>query len=207
MSRSHKQCKLSYKLQTYSDTRFNGAFITMDIFLLVFDEMISVLDSSFINYYLLVDKELSERVCSFLKAFGEVLEEMSNDKVPTIYKVLPLREYLLNHCKLNPDDHDGIKEIKTFLELRIKNVWVLHDVHYITSLLHPSFKDFRINPDLKTKAIDLVKNAIWQKYLLSTSNGSAANVAPFISTSTSDTQLTTSNSLLSKCFDSPRENR
>ena len=37
----HKQSKFSRKLQSYSDTRFNGAFYTMNIFLLVFDELSS----------------------------------------------------------------------------------------------------------------------------------------------------------------------
>ncbi|CAF2512163.1 unnamed protein product [Rotaria sp. Silwood2] len=119
MTRSHKQCKLSHKIKSYSETRFNRAFITMDIFLLVFDELITVLDSSFVNHYLSIDKELLQCICSFLKSFEAVIEELSNDTVPTIHKVLPLREYLLNHCRLNPDDNDGVKEIKIFLGISL----------------------------------------------------------------------------------------
>jgi hypothetical protein len=74
-------------------------------------------------------------------------------------------------------------------------------VHYITTLLHPTFKPFGMNPHLKTKAIDLVKKEILQRYLLSTNNGSSTTVTSLVSTSTSDTQLTHSSSLLSKCFD------
>lgn len=106
---------VSHKLQTYSDTRFNGAFITMDIFLLVFDELITVLDSNFINYYLSIDKNLLECVCCFLKIFEEIIKELSKDTVPTIHKVLPLQEYLLNYCHVNVDDNEEIKEVKTFL--------------------------------------------------------------------------------------------
>ncbi len=115
MSRCHKQCKLSHELETYSDTRFNGAFITMDIFLLVFDELASVLDSDYINYYFAIDKDLLECVCRFLKIFEAAIGELSKDTAPTIHKVLPLREYMLNHCQVDVDDNEGIKEIKIFL--------------------------------------------------------------------------------------------
>jgi len=115
VTRSHKQHKLSHKLQSYSQTRFNGAFLTMDIFLLVFDELIVVLDPDFINYYLTIEKDLLMCVCSFLKVFEETIQELSKDTVPTIHKVLPLREYLLQHCQAKADDNDSIKEIKVFL--------------------------------------------------------------------------------------------
>ena len=79
---------------------------------------------------------------------------------------------------------------------------MLHDVHYITSLLHPSFKNFHINPHLKAKAIDLVKNEMLQRQLLSANNSIPTTATSLVSTSTS-AQLTHSNSLLSKCFDPP----
>ncbi len=138
VTQCHKQCKLSHKLQSYCDTRFNGTIITMDsptsvghiiiitmdIFLLIFDELIGVLDSDFMNHYLSIDKELLECICCFLKAFDETIEELGKDSVPTIHKVLPLREYLLNHCQVNDDDNDGIKEINTFLGiLLIQRIW------------------------------------------------------------------------------------
>lgn len=89
------------------------------------------------------------------------------------------------------------------LELRIKTVWVLNDVHYITSLLHPSFKNFRLNPHLKAKAIDLVRNEILKRQSSSSSSCSSTAIAPIVSTSVSDVQSLHSNSLLSKCFDLP----
>lgn len=115
VTKSHKQCQLSQKLVSYSETRFSGAFLSMDIFLQVFDQIIGVLDSNFITCYLSINKELLECICSFLKVFDKVIEELSQDTVPTIHKVLPLREYLLKHCQVNDDDHDGIKELKLFL--------------------------------------------------------------------------------------------
>jgi hypothetical protein len=73
---------------------------------------------------------------------------------------------------------------------------MLENVHYMTSLLHPSFKNSGINPHLKAKAIDLVKNEILQRHLLLTSNGSSTAVVSLVSTTTSDAQLKHSNSLL-----------
>jgi hypothetical protein len=113
--RAHKQSKLSRKLQSYSDTRFNGAFYTMNVFLLVFDELVGVLDRTFMNNYELIDKDLLSYICTFLKPFDEILEQFSADTKPTIYKVLPFKQYLLNQCKIHPDDHDDIQQIKTFL--------------------------------------------------------------------------------------------
>ncbi len=76
-------------------------------------------------------------------------------------------------------------------------------MRYITSLLHFSFKNFRTNPYLKSKAIDLVKNEILQRQSLSINNCSSTTAASLVSATTSDTQLKYSNSLLSKFFDLP----
>ncbi|CAF1572583.1 unnamed protein product, partial [Rotaria sordida] len=87
----------------------------MNVFLTVFDDLAGILDRTFLDDYTLIDKDLLEYVCSFLASFEEVIEGLSCDKKPTIYKVLPLRQYLINQCKIHPDDHDGIRQIKTFI--------------------------------------------------------------------------------------------
>jgi hypothetical protein len=56
--RTHKKAKLPRKLQSYSNTRFNGAFLTMNVFLLVFDELPGVLDRALMNDYESIDKDL-----------------------------------------------------------------------------------------------------------------------------------------------------
>jgi hypothetical protein len=113
--RSHKQIKMSKRVQTYSETRFNGAYHMMQVFLEIFDELGIVLDSANLNEYLLLDKEFLEQICSFLKVFDDVIEQLSDDKRPTIYKVLSLRQRLLNECEITPNDSNGLKEIKIFL--------------------------------------------------------------------------------------------
>jgi hypothetical protein len=87
----------------------------LKIFLDIFDELILVLDSINLNEYLLLDKEFLEQICSFLNVFDTVIEQLSDDKRPTIYKVLPLRQRLLNECEIKSNDSDGLKEMKVFL--------------------------------------------------------------------------------------------
>lgn len=113
--RSHKQTKLSKRVQTYSETRFNGAYKMLQTFLEIFDELGLVLDNTHLNEYLLLDKEFLEQICSFLKVFDDVIKQLSDDKRPTIYKVLPLRQRLLNECGIKANDSDGLKQIKIFL--------------------------------------------------------------------------------------------
>ena len=73
-----------------------------------------VLDGSNLNQYLLVDKDLLEKICLFLKVFDEIIEQLSDDKRPTIHKVFPLRQRLLNECKIQDNDHIGLQKLKQF---------------------------------------------------------------------------------------------
>ena len=40
---------------------------------------------------------------------------VSDENHPTMYKVLPLRSFILDHCKIKPNDSDGLQEVKVFL--------------------------------------------------------------------------------------------
>ncbi|CAF1422998.1 unnamed protein product [Adineta ricciae] len=90
----------------------------INVFLLIFGELFVILDDTHLNYFLLLYRDLLEQICSFLKVFDQVMEELSEDKTPTIYKVFPLRQRLLNHCDLKTIDHDSIKELKVFLSTK-----------------------------------------------------------------------------------------
>ncbi|CAF1509555.1 unnamed protein product [Rotaria sordida] len=201
LRRSHKQTKMSKRVQTYSETRFNGAYHMLQVFLDIFDELGLVLDNINLNEYLLLDKEFLEQVCSFLKVFDEVIEQLSDDKQPTIYKVLPLHQRLLNECEVKPNDCEA---------RRLKTVWVLQDVHYISCLLHPSLKQFQIAPHEKSKAMDLVKAELLKRQSSTSSGSSIINITPCSSTKSSTTsksqQLTpTTQNILLECFDHPAE--
>ncbi|CAF5054650.1 unnamed protein product, partial [Rotaria magnacalcarata] len=186
---------------------FNGAFLTMNVFLTLFDDLADVLDRTFLDDYMLIDKDLLENVCSFLGPFEEVINELSCDKKPTIYKVLPLRQCLINQCTIRQDDHDGIRQIKTFLSHRFQEVWVMQYIHYITTILHPFLKNFDFNPSLQDKAINLVKNEITKR------QSSTSTTSCTMTTTTTTTTVTTidpntqpkpSTSLLLQCFDLPK---
>ena len=133
VTKPHKQCQLSHKVVSYSDTRFNGAFISMNVFLLVFDEILGALGSNVIDCYPAIDKELLECVCSFLKVCDKAIEELSQDYLPTIHKVLPLREYILKHCQINSYDDDGIKQTKAFLDMNEKMQKILMLLNFLDS--------------------------------------------------------------------------
>ncbi len=81
------------------------------------------------------------------------------------------------------------------LEKRIQDGWILHDVHYVAALLHPSFKNFDKSPELYSKAIDLTKNELLK------------HQAPLSLVLSSELNPKSSppKSLLSKCFDKPRK--
>lgn len=113
--RSHKQLKLSRKLQTYSETRFNGAFHMLHVFSIVYDELTSIISSSYLNDYLSIDKDFLQQICDFLAPFDEVIVQLSDTKRPNLHRVLPLRQYLINLCERKDDDPNGIQQLKTFL--------------------------------------------------------------------------------------------
>ncbi len=116
--RSHKQVKLTRQLQTYSDTRFNGAFYMLNVFLMVFDELFPIVNSTHLEEYANIDKDFLREICEFLVPFDEVFHELSETNRPTLHRVIPLRTYLLNCCQIQPDDHIGIQKLKIFLSKR-----------------------------------------------------------------------------------------
>jgi len=113
--RSHRQVKLKRKLQIYSDTRFNGAFYMLNVFLMVFDDIGGVINNNFMDYLSDIDKELLEELCVFLELFDQVINQLSDEERPTMHKVVALRQLLLDHCELKSEDSDGLKELKLFL--------------------------------------------------------------------------------------------
>ncbi|CAF4996325.1 unnamed protein product, partial [Rotaria socialis] len=102
--RTHRQVKLSRKVQLYSDTRFNGAFHMLNVFLKVFDDIGVVLNNNYLSYFTVIDKELLEEVCKFLELFEEVINKLNQEERPTIYMVIPLRQLLINHCEPQFED-------------------------------------------------------------------------------------------------------
>ncbi|CAF4765957.1 unnamed protein product, partial [Rotaria sp. Silwood2] len=119
--RSHKQQNLSKKLILYSDTGFNGAYAMLNVFSSIFDELVQILDSKLSTTY------------SLIKA-------LSDDRRPTLHRVLPFKQYLINKCEIDNDDNEGFKQVKCFLGKRLDEKWELTDEHLIAAVLHPNNK-------------------------------------------------------------------
>jgi len=116
MRRKHQQQNLSRKLQTYSETRFNGAFITLNIFKELYLELPSVLiNSKYIENYNLVEKDLLDEICELLVPYQEVIDALSEDQRLSIHRVIPLRQCLIRKCSIDSDDSIGIVQLKRFL--------------------------------------------------------------------------------------------
>ena len=113
--RSHRQQKLSMKLQIYSETRFNGALIIFDVSRKVFHELPLVLtNTKFIDSYNLIEKTSLDDICLFLQPFEEVLEALNEDYRPTLHRVIPLCQCLINKCEIR-EDSTAVAELKLFL--------------------------------------------------------------------------------------------
>ena len=115
--RMHKQQNLSKKLILYSDTRFGGAYNMLFVFLNVFDELDKILDSKLLTVYSRIDKDLLHDICEFLFPFDTVLQALSDSKRPTLHRVLPFKQFLINRCNIKDDDKDGLKQLKYFLSI------------------------------------------------------------------------------------------
>ncbi|CAF1558794.1 unnamed protein product, partial [Rotaria sordida] len=107
--RIHKQQNLSKKLVLYSDTRFSGAYEMLNVFSSIFDELVQILDSKLSAIYSNIDKDVLFDVCRFLFPFHTVLQALSDDKRPTIHRVLPFKQYLINKCIIDENDDEAIK--------------------------------------------------------------------------------------------------
>ncbi|CAF3751948.1 unnamed protein product, partial [Rotaria magnacalcarata] len=193
--RTHRQVKLKQKLQLYSDTRFNGAFYMLNVFLNVYDDIGSVLNSGYIDYLTSVDKNLLEEVCRFLIVFDNAIDQLSAEERPTMHQVLSIRQLLIDQCEAKFEDSSELKELKLFL-----------DQHYICTFLHSRLKRFDAAPHEKDIAFGLVKRELLARASISNittdtaSNGVTTNVS-IINDSTAPVHP---NNLLACCFDKPR---
>ncbi|CAF1416249.1 unnamed protein product [Didymodactylos carnosus] len=192
--RMHKQQHLSKKLITYSETRFGGAYDTLVVFSNVFDELAEVLDTRLLSIHSKIDKDLLYDVCEFLFPFVSVLDILSDSKRPTLHRVLPLKQSLINKCTVNDADKEGLKEVKYFLAKRLKEKWQISDEHLIATLIHPNLKHFHMCPQFRERAIDLLKKEMVKRQNASSTDTSyTANSPTLISSSSALAPASTSN--------------
>ncbi|CAF4953546.1 unnamed protein product, partial [Rotaria socialis] len=65
----------------------------------------------------------------------QAIGELSEEEKPTMHKVIPIRQLLLNRCDLKYEDSGERIELKCFVGERIKSVWIVQDQHYMCTLL------------------------------------------------------------------------
>ncbi|CAF1551253.1 unnamed protein product, partial [Adineta ricciae] len=206
--RSHRRQQLSMKLQIYSQTRFSGAMIMLDIFRKVFYELpLVIINSNLMDIYNSIDKLSLDDICQFLGPFDEVINTLSEDKRPSLHSVIPLRQCLINMCAIGDDDSTAVAELKVFLAHRIKSAWLITTEHKLATILHPKMKNFENSPDEKDSAISELKLAFDKELSISSSSICLLNSNQDMSLSlsgqnTNGTTLSSKNkSLLTQCFD------
>ncbi|CAF4696229.1 unnamed protein product, partial [Rotaria socialis] len=105
---SHKQQKLLRKLQNYSETRFAGAIIMLDIFRKMYQNLPEVLiNSNAMENYNVIEKDLLDDICNFLKPLQDKLtnQPQSSNSYQEIENYLNVDYSDIPH---NDDDLDDI---------------------------------------------------------------------------------------------------
>ncbi|CAF4627166.1 unnamed protein product [Rotaria sp. Silwood2] len=102
----------------------------------------------------------------------EILDAVSEDQQPSLHRVIPLRQYLMNKCEVKEEESAAIirlevvlgkkkNHVKYFsnckiLACRIKNAWHITDHHRLSTILHPKLKNFDCCIDEKEKSINVI---------------------------------------------------
>ena len=156
----HKQSSLSFAVQNYCKTRFSTVYIMLNSFVLVYNELPSILNNNQKQNYLKINYGELEQVAKYLKHFHDVIEKLSSEKTPTIHLVIPYKQLLINRSTKNDDDHPHLVQLKRYLSGHLKTYWIIEDIHFIAMLLHPNLKNFHLLPNKKDHAIELVKKEL-----------------------------------------------
>ena len=73
------------------------------------------MNSKLIEDFQSIDEQDLNDICKFMKLFQETIESLSEDERPTIHRVIPLRQYLLNICHETSDASMAICQLKSFI--------------------------------------------------------------------------------------------
>ena len=155
---SHTQSLLSTCLVNYSDTRFSGIYLMFDSFLKVYFDLPQILSDEQKKNYLKVDHDSLESLCIYLKKFYDVIEKLSCEKTPTIHLVIPYKQLLINLSVINDNDDKLIIPLKKYIAKELPDYWVVNDVHFIATMLHPNLKSFNHTPHQRYHAEALLKS-------------------------------------------------
>ncbi|CAF4923860.1 unnamed protein product [Rotaria sp. Silwood1] len=128
------------------------------------------LQTKTLNDYSLIEKELLDDICNYLEPFQEILDAVSEDQQPSLHRVIPLRQYLMNKCEVKEEDSATIIRLEVLLACRIKNAWHITDHHRLSTILHPKLKNFDCCSDDKEKSINVLKQEFEKHKLIDSSS-------------------------------------
>ncbi|CAF4493139.1 unnamed protein product [Didymodactylos carnosus] len=152
------QSLLSSYVQNYSDTRFNGFYIMFNSLLKVYYELPTVLTDEYKKHYLKIDRDTLELLCSYLKHFCDIIEKLSCEKTPTLHLVIPYKQFLINVSSITDNDDQLIIPLKKYIGKELPTYWVISDVHFLATMLHPNLKSFNHTPHEKYHAEAMLKS-------------------------------------------------
>ncbi|CAM4821484.1 unnamed protein product [Rotaria magnacalcarata] len=108
--------------------------------------------------YLKVDRDNLESICKYLKQFHDIIEKLSCEKSPTIHLVVPYKQFLINLSIINENDDQLIIPLKNYIAKELPDYWIMKDILFIATILHPNLKSFNHTPHQKYYAEALLKS-------------------------------------------------
>ncbi|CAF3307556.1 unnamed protein product [Rotaria sp. Silwood2] len=144
---SHKQSSLSVCVQNYCKIRFSTVYIMLNTFLMIYNELTSVLNNNQRQKFLKINYIELEQPTKYLKHFHDVLEKLCCEQTPILHLVIPYKQLLINRSSKNDDDHQNLIQLKRYLSEHLKDYWIIQEIHYVAMLLHPNLKSFYLIPN------------------------------------------------------------
>ncbi|CAF1473288.1 unnamed protein product [Rotaria magnacalcarata] len=145
----HKQSSLSICVQNYCKIRFSNVYIMFNTFVMVYNELPSILNTTQRQNYLKINYVELEQLTRYLTYFHDVIEKLSCERTPTVHLVVSYKQFLLNKSKEHNDDCLHLVQLKRYISKHFNDYWIIHDIHYIAMLLHPNLKSYQLIPDKK----------------------------------------------------------
>jgi len=82
----------------------------------IFDEIPQTLNTNFLLTYSIINRQFLRQICDFIVDFDEVIEKLCDDSRPTLYRVVPLRQHLIDLCStFDNDEDDDLIHVKKFI--------------------------------------------------------------------------------------------
>ena len=98
----------------------------LNVFNEVFDEVPRALDPSFLLKFSIIDRQILQQICDLISDFDEVIEKLCDDARPTLHRVVPLRQHLIDRCStFDNDDIDSLIHMKKFIGIHRRS-WCQH---------------------------------------------------------------------------------